>query len=306
MSDILNPALKFTDPKFVEVDINFANFFNNEEIEVMGTWENPLFNAMDVAKFIGDDLVNYSRHIKQTVPAKYIVKQDGKTKNSMYLTEFGLYKYLYACKTDRAENFQLSVMETLQKLRLGCVVTLREKLDDAVLQIAYMDNTIQKISDQRNYAVVEKDWLVEKSQMQESRYHIHDYKKESDHDNHSMPDHYINYWIYEYKYVAYSNADMRMVLPPTFTFEDITEENLQLVYRECRQVWYKSLGDYDSSEVDTIARKLVEKYLQPYEKVYQEYRKEYPFIFGKRIHRPIQRRESVYYTPGNSIFDDDD
>jgi len=301
-SHILNPALKFMDPKFVEVNINFADFFHNSEIEVLGAWEEPMFNAMDVAKFVKDH--NYIRTIKTIVPEKYRVEDSTRAKNNIYLKESGLYEYLFACRTDAASKFRAEVADALCKLRIHHTVTLKNKLDDAVLQIVYMENTIAKTTDQRNLAVAEKIWISEKSKMQDSKYNIKYFQTEPDNTYQDMFDHYINYWIYEYKYVVYTDDTFDRMLPPTFTFDDIPQCEVYNMYRQCKLSARDVRGNYDDTIIITLGYKLVEKFLQPYKKIYDEYHKDYPFLFNKRhIRQYVPSRK--YYQPGNSIFDDD-
>jgi len=110
-----------------------VDIFLGKEIRVIGTVNDPLFCASDVAKYIGDP--NHSQSLKKYAEAAtaetgaYIHKvvipdRTGLEKKMLYLTENGLYRYLLRSNKDKAVEFQVYVYRILK--------SERERVVDAV------------------------------------------------------------------------------------------------------------------------------------------------------------------------------
>lgn len=102
----------------------------SENIRARGGVDAPLFCAADVAQHIGD--THYDRKIKsysdayaRTIPAADTL---GRVRDTLFLTEIGLYKYLLQSRSAAAEPFQQHVYRLL--------VTERKRVVDAALLAA--------------------------------------------------------------------------------------------------------------------------------------------------------------------------
>lgn len=102
------------------------DIFLGKDIRVIGTVNDPLFNAADVADHIGD--TNYRQSLKSYTEAAtpetgaYIhktvaVDRSGREQKVVYLTENGLYRYLLRSNKDKAIEFQVYVYRILKSER---------------------------------------------------------------------------------------------------------------------------------------------------------------------------------------------
>lgn len=94
--------------------------FRERGIRIFGTVEDPLFSALDVATYIGDEH-DYMRVVSK-YSAEYALKMDavnarGAKRLTWFLTEAGLYKYLLHAKGPKAEDFQTFAYGVLKKER---------------------------------------------------------------------------------------------------------------------------------------------------------------------------------------------
>jgi prophage antirepressor-like protein len=87
-------------------------------IRILGTVDDPLFCALDVAVYI-DDGHNYMRIVSKYTPEKFVQKHKatdamGRQRLTYFLTEAGVYKYLMQTKGEKAEEFQQFVYDLLK------------------------------------------------------------------------------------------------------------------------------------------------------------------------------------------------
>ncbi len=90
------------------------------EVSVLGTIEEPLFRAQDIAEWL--ELGNNTTQMIKSVPLseiKKVVTNVGISAHKVtYLTEFGVYFVLMRSKKPQAEVYQRKIMEILKSIRL--------------------------------------------------------------------------------------------------------------------------------------------------------------------------------------------
>lgn len=133
----MEPELKLTEASNPLVEI-----FQSDGIRILGSVKKPLFCASDVAAHIGD--INYRRTLKNYEIAatketgKYIhmipaCDSIGRTQNTMYLSENGLYRYLLRSDLEKAVAFQVYVYDLL--------TAERERIVDSIVLAMKIANT---------------------------------------------------------------------------------------------------------------------------------------------------------------------
>jgi prophage antirepressor-like protein len=90
-------------------------------IRILGTVDDPLFSAADVATYI-DDSHNYMRIVSKYTLGELVQKRKmanarGEVRMAWLLTEAGVYKYLMQAKGEKAEAFQQFVYKLLKEER---------------------------------------------------------------------------------------------------------------------------------------------------------------------------------------------
>lgn len=108
----------------------------NQQVNVYGTRENPLFLAKDVANWIGHSnpskmLSKIDEDEKRVINAKFSLQYSEITKsyipsesdtykanNYLFLTEFGVYEVLMQSRLPKAKEFKKGVKEILKRIRL--------------------------------------------------------------------------------------------------------------------------------------------------------------------------------------------
>ena len=91
------------------------------KVPILGTVEEPLFRASDVAEWLNISKTNVSQLIKN-VPEREIRKVNVvsgcASHNVLYLTEFGVYFVLMRSRKPQAEEYQYKIAEILKSIRL--------------------------------------------------------------------------------------------------------------------------------------------------------------------------------------------
>jgi len=127
----------------VEVDATrtpLIAIFEEKSIRILGTVEDPLFSAADVAAHIGNSH-DYTRVVSKYASGEYIQKieggpiKKGERATAWYLTEAGLYKYLLRAKGEKAEEFQRYVYKLLKGLRAQCVAAALEVKEQRIREL---------------------------------------------------------------------------------------------------------------------------------------------------------------------------
>lgn len=95
------------------------SYFTGENIRIIGSPGSPLFCGIDVARRIDDSRykITLAGYTPEYVRKEKIADSRGCIRETYFLTETGLYKYLLQSHRPAAEKFQLFVYEQLRKLR---------------------------------------------------------------------------------------------------------------------------------------------------------------------------------------------
>jgi len=113
-----------------EADVTpLVALFQARNIRILGTVEDPLFCAFDVAAYIGNTH-NYMRIIKKYTPGKHVTVLEMPNANNerrrfSFFTETGLYRYMMQAPGEKAEEFQEFVCELLKAERRKTVDNLK-------------------------------------------------------------------------------------------------------------------------------------------------------------------------------------
>ena len=120
-------------------------FNSNElhtEIVIKGTYDNPLFRAIDVGEILGISNIRQSIHDFDNTEKDAVITNDatGRQQNITFLTEKGLYKVLFKTRKPIAEKFQNWVCEVIKEIRLSGKYELEKQLEQK-------DNIIMEIQE---------------------------------------------------------------------------------------------------------------------------------------------------------------
>ena len=90
------------------------------EVSVLGTIEEPLFRAQDIADWLnlGNNTTQMIRSVPSSEVKKVVTNVGISAHNVTYLTEFGVYFVLMRSKKPQAEIYQRKIMEILKSIRL--------------------------------------------------------------------------------------------------------------------------------------------------------------------------------------------
>jgi prophage antirepressor-like protein len=135
-----------------------ARIFWDKHIRILGTVVDPLFCAKDIAAYIGD--ANYKRTLKGyelaateatgayicTIPASDAM---GRPRNTLYLTEKGLYRYLLRSDLPKAIEFQSYVYDLLKAER-------KRIIDSSLLALKIEKTRSAELQRAADRAVLEK------------------------------------------------------------------------------------------------------------------------------------------------------
>lgn len=99
-----------------------------KHFRVYGDIENPLFLAKDVANWIGYEISNVSKMVKNVDDDEKIITRINNT-SATFLTEDGLYEVLMLSRKPIAKQFKKEVKKILKQIRLtgGTVIEDREE-----------------------------------------------------------------------------------------------------------------------------------------------------------------------------------
>ena len=107
------------------------------EVSVLGTIEEPLFRAQDIAEWL--ELGNNTTQMIKSVPLseiKKVVTNVGISAHKVtYLTEFGVYFVLMRSKKPQAEVYQRKIMEILKSIRLKGYAVSENITEEQIAQL---------------------------------------------------------------------------------------------------------------------------------------------------------------------------
>jgi prophage antirepressor-like protein len=213
--------------------------FENDKIRTAGTSEEPLFMAADVAERIEDK--NYRRWILEHANPEDIVSvkirdSRGREQNAKFFTEQGCYTYLLQSNLPKAHAFQRFVQKTLTELRKRGKVELLRKVD-AESALA------KRAKSELARAVFIGERLREEAEFLRNNAN-REYIKEPDHTPENMAMHYINVYLYEYKWLL-PRQSTRVNhniwrLPRHFGVKDISKEDMKAIFEAAERYFPKN------------------------------------------------------------------
>lgn len=118
-----------------------------KHFRVYGDIENPLFLAKDVANWIGYEISNVSKMVKNIDDDEKIITRINNT-SATFLTEDGLYEVLMQSRKPIAKQFKKEIKKILKQIRLtgGAVIEDREE--------EFINNYFTSFSDEVKKAMV--------------------------------------------------------------------------------------------------------------------------------------------------------
>ncbi|MGL4875147.1 MAG: phage antirepressor [Clostridium sp.] len=118
-----------------------------KDFKIYGTKENPLFLAKEVAGWIGYELSNVSKMVKNVDEDEKIIARTNNT-SATFLTEDGLYEVLMQSRKEIAKKFKKEVKNILKQIRkTGGYIPIQEEDDpETIMAKALMvaQNTLNK------------------------------------------------------------------------------------------------------------------------------------------------------------------
>lgn len=122
-----------------EIKILHKSTFLGKEIDVWGTFENPLFRASDVADWLHNTNVsNMVKKVDEDEVTKFnLGSRQGET---LFLTENGLYEILMLSRKKEAKQFKKGVKKILHEIRTkgGYIATNGNDSDEDIMARAYV------------------------------------------------------------------------------------------------------------------------------------------------------------------------
>lgn len=122
-----------------EIKIMHKSTFLGKEIDVWGTFENPLFRASDVADWLHNTNVsNMVKKVDEDEVTKFnLGSRQGET---LFLTENGLYEILMLSRKKEAKQFKKGVKKILHEIRTkgGYIATNENDSDEDIMARAYV------------------------------------------------------------------------------------------------------------------------------------------------------------------------
>ena len=115
----------------------------DHEVTTYGDLENPLFLAKDVAEWIGYEISNVSKMVKNVDDDEKIIARTNNT-SATFLTEDGLYEVLMQSRKPIAKQFKKNVKKLLKDLRLN-IFNRFENMSKELQAILLVDKKQQEL-----------------------------------------------------------------------------------------------------------------------------------------------------------------
>lgn len=121
----------------------------NQELNIYGTLEEPLFLAQDVSNWIEHtDLSRMMNLVDDDEKLKRTLYVSGQNREMWFLTEDGLYEVLMQSRKPIAKQFKKNVKKILKELRMNQVVAIPTNPMDAIkMMIAIHEDSQEKIDE---------------------------------------------------------------------------------------------------------------------------------------------------------------
>ncbi len=119
--------------------------FNDLNIKIYGTYENPLFKAKDIGELLGikkirDTVSNLDEECKVILDAG----TTGGNREQWFLTERGLYKVLMISRKPIAKQFQDWVYDVIIEIRKTGEYKLQQKVENEIKSTTLIENYLNK------------------------------------------------------------------------------------------------------------------------------------------------------------------
>lgn len=139
--------------------INKSNLLG-KEVDVYGTFEEPLFLANDVAEWIGhSNVTEMLRNIDEDEKLTSIIFRAGQNRQCNFLTENGLYEVLMQSRKPIAKQFKKGVKEILKTIRkTGCYSvnnTFKDKVEGSMIWVQGISDLLH-LNDASKLALVKQ------------------------------------------------------------------------------------------------------------------------------------------------------
>lgn len=219
--------------------------FRGHDIAISGTLLDPLFPVTTIAKILDDH--NIKRYLSSVRLGVEYTSVDG----ANYLTEAGLYKYLMRSRNHRAEEFQDYVCEIMRGLRIDGRVELQNRADDALLRAKLAESRTSELNQKLHNAARALGVSRERSRLLEANRHL-PYQWRADSDERDFAYHYIEMFIYDYKF-RWSDNHGRRRLPETFTYESISPRIISEIVQSSAELF---MHKNDSGMAELVNSKL--------------------------------------------------
>lgn len=139
--------------------INKSNLLG-KEIDVYGTFEEPLFLANDVAEWIGhSNVTEMLRNIDEDEKLHSIIFRAGQNRQCNFLTENGVYEVLMQSRKPIAKQFKKGIKEILKTIRktgsYSVNNTFKDKVEGAMVWVRGISDLL-RLNDTSKLALVKQ------------------------------------------------------------------------------------------------------------------------------------------------------
>ena len=112
--------------------LKIFNLYDKEiKINIIGTVENPLFQANQIGKLLGlRQILNTIKEFDEDEKVSHTVGSHGGNQKTTFLTEIGLYRLLGMSRKEEARIFQKWIYNVVKELRLNGVYELNNQIQD--------------------------------------------------------------------------------------------------------------------------------------------------------------------------------
>ncbi len=103
-----------------------------QSVRMQGTSEDPLFHLNDVAKHLDESHPErITKDFGDDLKRKLSYKDGNKTRHANFLTEDGLYEFIFLCKKTKGLEFKRMVRNVLKQIRIHVFARMQDKLTSA-------------------------------------------------------------------------------------------------------------------------------------------------------------------------------
>lgn len=112
--------------------------FQQFNIQIHGTLENPLFKAKDIGNLLGIvQIRNTLNNLDDNCKTLKVAHTKGGPQEQWFLTEDGLYELIFISRKPIAKQFKIWVRSIIKEIRINSIKQLEEKLNYQEKQLSY-------------------------------------------------------------------------------------------------------------------------------------------------------------------------